>query len=70
MTGPVNRSDGSNYFKLRDLGNLIPFDVEWDGDNNKILISMFNLMQLAILSHTISGMMKTIVTLTWINFAL
>lgn len=30
--------DGSNYFKLRDLGNLIPFDVEWDGDNNKILI--------------------------------
>lgn len=30
--------DGSNYFKLRDLGKLIPFDVEWDGDNNRILI--------------------------------
>lgn len=30
--------DGSNYFKLRDLGELIPFDVEWDGANNRILI--------------------------------
>jgi len=30
--------DGYNYFKLRDLAELIPFDVEWDGDNNRIHI--------------------------------
>jgi len=30
--------DGYNYFKLRDLAELIPFDVEWDGVNNSILI--------------------------------
>lgn len=30
--------NGSNYFKLRDLGNIIPFDVDWDGATNSILI--------------------------------
>ena len=30
--------DGNNYFKLRDLANLIPFDVDWDSKKNAILI--------------------------------
>ena len=29
----------NNYFKLRDLGEFIGFSVDWDGANNKILIS-------------------------------
>ena len=29
--------DGHNYFKLRDLGNLIQLDVEWDDNENTIL---------------------------------
>lgn len=30
--------DGSSYFKLRDLGNLIQFDVDWDSKKNALLI--------------------------------
>lgn len=30
--------NGNNYFKLRDLGKLIGFNVGWDGTNNCILI--------------------------------
>lgn len=30
--------DGCSYFKLRDLGNLIPFDVDWDSKANEIII--------------------------------
>lgn len=30
--------NGNNYFKLRDLGKLIGFNVLWDGENNCILI--------------------------------
>lgn len=30
--------DGNNYFKLRDLGDLIPFDVTWDDQANEIRI--------------------------------
>lgn len=30
--------DGSNYFKLRDLGDVISFDIEWDGNKNEIKI--------------------------------
>ena len=28
----------NNYFKLRDLGKLIDFNVSWDGANNCIII--------------------------------
>ena len=31
--------NGNNYFKLRELGSLIDFDVDWDGVNNRVLIS-------------------------------
>lgn len=30
--------DDSNYFKLRDLGQVVGFDVEWDGNKNEIKI--------------------------------
>lgn len=30
--------DGSNYFKLRDLGEALDFSVEWDGGRNAIYI--------------------------------
>ena len=30
--------NGNNYFKLRDLGKLIGFNVGWDGANNCIII--------------------------------
>ncbi|MCL1829518.1 MAG: hypothetical protein FWG32_08520 [Oscillospiraceae bacterium] len=30
--------DGNNYFKLRDIGLLFDFGVEWDGENNTIVI--------------------------------
>ena len=30
--------DGSNYFKLRDLAELIPFDLEWDAETESVLI--------------------------------
>ena len=30
--------NGNNYFKLRDLGKLMGFNVSWDGANNCILI--------------------------------
>ena len=30
--------NGNNYFKLRDLGKLVGFNVSWDGSNNCILI--------------------------------
>lgn len=30
--------NGNNYFKLRDIGELFNFGVEWDGDNNTISI--------------------------------
>lgn len=29
---------GSNYFKLRDIGQLFNFSVEWDGANRQIMI--------------------------------
>ena len=29
----------NNYFKLRDLGEFIGFGVDWDGANNRVLIS-------------------------------
>lgn len=29
---------GNNYFKLRDIGRLLDFDVAWDGNNNTIII--------------------------------
>jgi len=29
----------NNYFKLRDLGEFIGFNVDWDGANNRVLIS-------------------------------
>lgn len=28
--------DGSNYFKLRDLSSIIPFDLLWDAETNSI----------------------------------
>lgn len=31
--------NGNNYFKLRDLGELVGFNIEWDGANNRILIN-------------------------------
>jgi len=30
--------DGSNYFKLRDIGQIFDFGVTWDGTNNTIVI--------------------------------
>jgi uncharacterized protein YkwD len=30
--------DGSNYFKLRDIGQAVDFAITWDGNNNRILI--------------------------------
>jgi len=30
--------DGNNYFKLRDIGKTMNFNVTWDGKNNAILI--------------------------------
>jgi uncharacterized protein YkwD len=30
--------DGNNYFKLRDVANVIDFSVVWDGTGNRILI--------------------------------
>ncbi len=30
--------DGYNYFKLRDLGNLVDFGVAWDGSTNSIFL--------------------------------
>lgn len=30
--------DGTNYFKLRDLGQALDFGVAWDGANNAIII--------------------------------
>lgn len=29
---------GNNYFKLRDIGKLLNFSVEWDGANQRIMI--------------------------------
>ena len=29
---------GNNYFKLRDVGSRLGFSVEWDGENNRIVI--------------------------------
>lgn len=29
---------GSNYFKLRDIGELFNFSVEWDGANEKVIM--------------------------------
>ena len=29
---------GNNYFKLRDLGKIIPFGVEWEESENKIML--------------------------------
>ncbi len=34
--------NGNNYFKLRDLGKLIDFNVSWDGANNCILIDPYS----------------------------
>ena len=30
--------NGNNYFKLRDIGQLFDFGVEWDGSRNAIMI--------------------------------
>jgi hypothetical protein len=30
--------NNNNYFKLRDLGTLFNFGIEWDGKLNKILV--------------------------------
>lgn len=30
--------DGNNYFKLRDIGKAIDFWVDWDGENNRVII--------------------------------
>jgi hypothetical protein len=30
--------DDSNYFKLRDIGQLFDFGVDWDGENNTVAI--------------------------------
>ena len=30
---------GNNYFKLRDIGKTIDFNVSWDGANNRIVIN-------------------------------
>jgi hypothetical protein len=30
--------DGNNYFKLRDIGELFDFEVDWDGVNNRIIV--------------------------------
>ena len=30
--------DGNNYFKLRDIGQVFDFGVDWDGKNNTIVI--------------------------------
>lgn len=35
---PVFNIDGSNYFKLRDLGELVDFDVKWDKETSQILL--------------------------------
>ena len=32
---PVFNIDGSNYFKLRDLSELVNFDMEWDNINGR-----------------------------------
>jgi len=34
--------DGNNYFMLRDIGNAVGFNVDWDSDTNTILISTHN----------------------------
>ena len=30
--------DGSNYFKLRDLGNALGFTVDYDADSNTAIV--------------------------------
>lgn len=30
--------DGNNYFKLRDIGKALDFEIDWDGANNRIVI--------------------------------
>lgn len=30
--------EGNNYFKLRDIGELFDFEVDWDGVNNRIIV--------------------------------
>ena len=30
--------NGNNYIKLRDLGKLFDFEIEWDGENNRIVV--------------------------------
>lgn len=30
--------NGNNYFKLRDIGELFEFEVDWDGANNCVII--------------------------------
>lgn len=30
--------NGNNYFKLRDIGSLFRFGVDWDGENNCVII--------------------------------
>lgn len=30
--------NGNNYIKLRDLGKLFDFEIEWDGANNRIVV--------------------------------
>ena len=36
---PAFNINGSNYFKLRDLGELVDFDIKWDKHTSQILLS-------------------------------
>ena len=29
---------GNNYFKLRDVGQMFDFEVDWDGARNAVII--------------------------------
>ena len=29
---------GNNFFKLRDIGMVFDFEVDWDGDRNAVII--------------------------------
>lgn len=41
----VYKINGSNYFKLRDLGNLIPFRVDWCQESKTVLLYSKNYVE-------------------------
>lgn len=57
--------DGSNYFKLRDLGSAINFGVSWDGENNAIIINSSESYRAGKTATTPAGQARTLQRNNW-----